>query len=95
VLAIRDGIPAFKLVGMIKSAFSDKGYYLKPEKEVEEYKYNESIPYQGQSFVGTTEVIKYGVTYVVSIETIRDFYKKHRDELVVSGYNLDVFFLKE
>jgi hypothetical protein len=93
VVAIRNGVPAFELVGMIKSAFSNKDYFLRPEKDIDEYQYNESAPYQGQQFVGTSEVIKYGVTYAVSIETIRNFYRKYRDELVTNGYDLDAFFL--
>ena len=95
VLAVRDGVPAFELVGMIKFAFSNKDYFLRPEKDIDEYKYNSSAPYHGQQYVGTSEMIKYGVTYAVSIETIRDFYKKHRNELILNGYDMDAFFLEK
>jgi len=92
VLAIRDGVPNFELVGMVKSISSHMGYYLKPEKNIYEFQYNEFIPYSGETYVGSEEVINYGINYVVPFESIQEFYKKNRPGLITQGYNLDPFF---
>jgi len=94
ILAIRDGIPNFELVGMIKSISSRQDCYLKPEKELNERHYSEVIPYSGEIFTGVEESINYGINYVIPIETIVAFYKKYRSALVSQGYNMDEFFTK-
>jgi hypothetical protein len=92
VLALRDGVPNFELVGIVNSVSSKTEYFLKPEKELYEYKYNEKVPYKGESHVGTQETINYGITFAIPIEKIRSFYLKKRDELYSQGYDLDGFF---
>ena len=93
ILAERDSTPNFELVGMVRSAYSRKEYMLKPEKEMHEFSYNSNSSYTGEIRVGTEETINYGVTYAISIESLRAFYRKYRAGLIQSGYNLDPFFL--
>jgi hypothetical protein len=93
ILAERDSTPEFELVGMVRSAYSKKEYMLKPEKEIHEFNYNTNTSYTGEIHIGTEETINYGVTYAISMESIRAFYRKYRPGLILSGYNLDPFFL--
>ena len=91
VLALRDGPPHFELVGLVRSVSSKREYFLRPEKEINEYIYYEDADYSGRIRVGTNEMINYGVTYAVSIDAIREFYQRNRKDLYLSGYNLDAF----
>jgi len=92
VLSIRNQVPGFEMVGMLKSAFTSNEYFLKPEKDVFETRYDELAPYRGETYVGTSERINYGVSPVIPAEVIRSFYKKNREELIRMGYDLDNFF---
>jgi hypothetical protein len=93
ILAARVGSPGFELVGMVRSAYSNREYVLLPEKEIHEYDYNRNSPYTGEVHVGTLESINYGVTYAIPVEALRAFYKSSRPELMLKGYDLDTFFL--
>ena len=90
ILAIRDGVPHFELVGMVRAVSSDEEYYLRPASE--DKKYYEIFPYRGDMFVGTREQLNYGLNFTVPAGAILGFYKKHRNELVREGYGLDAFF---
>ena len=92
ILAIRDGVPNFELVGIINAVSSKTEYVLKPEKELFEYNYNEHSPYKGELHVGTRETINYGITYAIPMEKIRSFYLKNREDLLSQGYDVDQFF---
>ena len=90
ILAIRDGVPHFELVGMVKSVSSDEESYLRPAQE--DKRYYEVFPYKGEVFANTREQVHYGLNFTVPAGKILDFYKKNRPELVRNGYNLDSFF---
>jgi len=47
ILAIKDGVPNFELVGITKSVSARNEYVLRPEKEVGEFAYDSNVPYQG------------------------------------------------
>jgi hypothetical protein len=91
-LALRDGVPNFELVGIGRSVTASTEYFLKPEKENYEYTYNPSIPYQGPLYVKQKKDINYGVTWIVPIDCIRDFYLGNRLKIEAYGYPLDAFF---
>ena len=90
ILAIRDGVPNFELVGIVKTVNSSPDQFLKPEKN--DHPYADYLPYTGDIFVGTSEIIQYGLNSVVPFEAIRGFYQKNRKELVKDGFDLDGFF---
>jgi hypothetical protein len=92
VLAIRDGIPHFELVGMVRSVSSEKKYFLKPDKDIFEGTYSQSEPYPGRIKIGIDETFNYGVTYSIPIEAINGFYDLNRNNLFKMGYNLDPLF---
>ena len=89
ILAIRDGVPNFELVGIVKTVNSNLDQFLRPEND---HPYTDYIPYHGDIYVGKGEIIQYGLNAVVPFETIQDFYKENRLELLKGGYNLDGFF---
>ena len=90
ILAIRDGVPNFELVGMVKSVSSEEEYYLRPSSD--DKKYYEIFPYRDDIYVGSLEQVHYGINFIVPAGKILDFYLKNREELIREGYDLDPFF---
>jgi len=93
VLAIKDGVPNFELVGMAKSVAASYENILIPEEESHVKRYNPNTPYTGNVFVKVKKEINYGITYSVASNSIKNFFKKHRSELAEKGY-LFSHFLK-
>ena len=87
-LAIRDGVPNFELVGMVKLVSARTSYVLVPEKDDGVVEYDPTVPYDGQIFVERKTEIEYGVTQAISVEMIRDFLESHRASLKAQGYDL-------
>jgi len=94
VLAVRDGVPNFELVGIGRAVSARTDYFLKPEKQIHEYAYNSAIPYNGNIYVQEEKDINYGVTFVIPINRLRLFYYDYRNQIIEQGYNLDTFFGK-
>lgn len=90
ILAIRDGVPHFELVGMVRAVASDEEHYLRPGSN--DKRYYEIFPYKEEMYVGTREEVHYGMNFTIPAGKILSFYKKHREELVREGYDLDPFF---
>ena len=92
VIAVRDGVPNFEIVGMVKSSAALHKYYLKPADtdHVADMNFNE--PYEGDVRIESEKDIQYGITFSVTTKTLLDFYKDHRKELLEQGYDLDAFF---
>ncbi|MEI6683138.1 MAG: serine protease [Bacteroidota bacterium] len=90
ILAIRNGVPNFELVGLVKNVGSDREEFLKPAADRSPG--IDWMPYKGEMNVGTREVVQYGLNAVVPIEAIVDFYRNSRVSLITTGYNLDGFF---
>ncbi len=92
VLAVRDGVPNFELVGIAKSVSAKYHNVLKPEKDSHEESYNPNVPYEGKLFVKMEKDLNYGITFTVSISAIRHFYEKNRNAFIQRGLNVDSFF---
>jgi len=92
VLAITEVGGNFELVGIARSVSATYGYTLKPEKEIHEFTYNPALPYSGNVYVNQKKDINYGVTSIISINQIIQFYEEHRNALIEAGFNLDEFF---
>jgi hypothetical protein len=91
ILAIRDGSPNFELVGLVKSVSAKREYVLRPKNDVNFY-YSDQVPYTDEEFVGTDEILNYGINYVVPAEDLIAFYTRNHSDLIKNGYNLDSFF---
>jgi S1-C subfamily serine protease len=92
VLAIRDGIPNFELVGMIRSVPEDAEYVLEPEKLKNDLQYNPVIPYRGDMYAIQKEDLKYGIAKVIPSEAIKDFLEENDRKLSDMGYDIKKFF---
>ncbi|MCX7798462.1 MAG: trypsin-like peptidase domain-containing protein [Melioribacter sp.] len=90
VLAIRDGIPNFELVGLIKSVPADYQYILHPLTKDQNLEFNPMVPYKGEIYVQKEQIMRTGITKVISIEAIKDFIEYHKSYLLSKG-----FYLKE
>ncbi len=92
VLAIRDGVPNFELVGMANSVASQSDYFLVPAKDVDQPEFAPDLPYQGEVYVKLKTDIKYGITHSISTEAIVDFIKKNEKVFLEKGYDLRTLF---
>ncbi|RJP68316.1 MAG: serine protease [Ignavibacteriales bacterium] len=94
ILAIRDGVPNFEMVGMIKTIFADYEYVLRPSKEFNYNKHNPLVPYSGETFVDRRVNIKYGIARAVPIESIMDFIYRCRTSLNQKGWDFENIYSK-
>ena len=92
VIAVRDGVPNFEMVGMVKSSAATNKFYLAPKNEENLTELNFSETYDGPLRLVAEKDIKYGITFSVTTEILRQFFKKNKQELKDQGYILDNFF---
>ncbi len=92
-LALRDGVPNFELVGMIKMVPAHTSYVLTPGRDRQADELDLDLPYTGQIFIERRTEIEYGITQAISAETIRDFLDSHLLDLSQLGYSIDRKFL--
>ena len=78
VLAVRDGVPNFELVGLVKSVPADYEYVVKPMVTNKNLDFNPLLPYEGDLYVEKQLSLKLGITKVIPVETIEDFLKKNK-----------------
>lgn len=88
VLAIRDGVPHFELVGMVQWVPEDEEVFLAPQKFSAGKTYNTLIPYKGDLFPKVHKSIKYGITKIIPIEAIKAFLQDNRVKLKSMGYEI-------
>ena len=86
-LAIRDGVPHFELVGMIKMIPAQTSYVLTPEK-TGDVEYDPVEPYHGELFVQRKAEIQQGIAVAIPTESIIAFIQKNNVRLAQSGYDL-------
>jgi hypothetical protein len=91
VLAIRDGVPHFELVGLVKSVPAENEFVLKPLIKDTEIELNPQLPYKGEFTVEKRQTIKFGITKVIGIELIQEFFKTHKSTLEANGYFITKF----
>jgi hypothetical protein len=88
VLAIRDGVPNFELVGMAGSVSADFEYSLVPPEDISRFGFDPRIPYSGDIYLKQNRTINYGITFIISAETIQSFIKSNLQEFLDRGYDL-------
>jgi hypothetical protein len=92
LIAIRDGLPNFEMVGMVRSAAATERIYLLPEYDPSKGEHIPGIPYHGTITTAKEKNIRYGITFSTTTASLRKFYSQHRDHLISKGYYLDEFF---
>ncbi len=91
VLAVKDGVPNFELVGLAKSISAQTEFYLSPDSR-NMLNYSQSlIPYEGDMFVTPQRSLHYGVTYCISIDAIHDFIQENTEEIEKIGYSITCY----
>ncbi len=91
VLAIRDGVPNFELVGMIQWVPEEEENILVPKALKNNERYNPIVPYKGEEYVKRYSSIRYGIARVISAEKISSFIKENALILSEKKYYLDRF----
>jgi hypothetical protein len=88
-LAVRDGIPNFELVGIVKLIPAQSSFVLSPSKREGDDEYDPDEPYRGDVFVERKTEIQYGIAQAISAEAIADFIRKNQLQLEGKGYHLE------
>lgn len=94
VLAIRDGVPNFEVVGMVRLVVARAEYYLSPAREGTTIEYDPDLPYQGEMYIDRRLSIEYGVTQVISSEAMLEVLETQRHKLSALGYDVSSLFWK-
>jgi len=88
VLAVRDGVPNFEFVGIVRQVSAHSSFVLVPERE-EGLEYDSGVPYTGAAYPDRLTEIDHGMTQVTSAEVIREFLETSRPRLESRGYSLE------
>lgn len=91
VLAVRDGVPNFELVGMAKSVSSSSEMIIVPSDDFLDTYNAPFVPYRDELYVQKESRINYGITYAVSAQSLRKFFEVHRQYFLKKGYDFDYF----
>ncbi len=92
VLAIRDGVPNFELVGLVRSVPAEYEYTIRPLSREHDIDYNPMIPYKGDLYVDKQQTLRIGITKVIGIEQVIEFFQKNKDALLNKGYFFSQFY---
>jgi len=84
LLAVRDGVPNFEVVGITTSAAAETETVLVPERNKS---YDETVPYEGKIYVDNKKSINYGITKAISAEAILSLIQENKDFLLKKGYD--------
>lgn len=91
VLAIRDGVPHFELVGLVKSVPAENEFVLKPLIKNSDVELNPQLPYKGEFTVEKRQTIRFGITKVIGVELIQEFFKENKSLLEKNGFFITKF----
>lgn len=92
VLAIRDGLPNFELVGLVNAVAADKEIFLVPRDLGEFTDLDFFVPYTGEIYAVPRKKINYGISYGIAIEAILNFLKQNKENFEKAGYHFEDFF---
>ncbi len=76
ILAIRDSVPNFELVGIATALGAQSQYYLKPDIQSNDPFINMRKPYEGKLYIGQRIGNNSGIVYAISAEAIVNFIRK-------------------
>ena len=95
VVAIRDGIPNFELVGITKAISGSTQYTLVPDRKTQLSEWESYKPYEGKIYLEKRDLSEPGMTFAVGIETILEFIKDNESNLLNRGYLPENFFKRK
>ncbi len=88
-LAMRDGVPHFEIVGLIKMVPARTMNVVTPGRDHVADELDVETPYEGPFFIERRTEIEYGVTQAVSAEVVRSFLESNRQALAAKGFFLE------
>ena len=88
VLAVRDGSPNYEFVGMAKSSPADSKIVLKPYDFEDEYSNIPIGPFEGKLKVEREMEMKYGISKVITVNSINKFILSNQDEILEGGFTM-------
>lgn len=88
VLAIRDGVPNFELIGMVQWVPEEYENMVYPENTETKTSYNPVVPYKGDLFIRKHTSIRYGIVKVIPVDIISDFIRQNIEKLSNQGFDL-------
>ena len=77
----------YRYIGMANSTAYDSQIVLAPSDAVSNAEIYKTIPYQGDVYVKELKLINHGITFVISHDTIIDFFKTKESELIGFGFS--------
>ena len=90
VLAIRDGVPNFELIGMVQWVPEEYENLVYPENTNAKTVYNPVVPYTGDLFVRKHTSIRYGIVKVIPVESISNFIIENKEKLDKQGFYFNI-----
>lgn len=93
-LAIRDGVPNFELVGMVKMIPAQVSHVLTPSRDGD-VEYDPLSPYHGEVFVQRKLEMQQGIAVAIPIETVVAFLNRHDRQLREMGYDVVDWLIPE
>lgn len=94
-LAIRDGVPNFEIVGMVRAVSAHSSFNLIPRPEHEVADYDPTVPYTGDIFVEKRTEIEFGIVQAIPVEVITSFLEREEPNLKRSGFLISQFVRRE
>lgn len=91
ILALRDGVPNFELIGMANALSAHQNIKIKPDPLLNIDTINPVQPYTGDIFLGRSFEIVDGITFAIPAETIKKFLNTHRSNLAAMGYYIELY----
>lgn len=86
VLAIRDGVPNFELIGIVQWVPEEEESMIYPENLKTKTSYNPVVPYTGNLYVRKHSLIRYGIAKVIPVETVQNFLLTNKSVLTDQGF---------
>lgn len=91
ILAVRDGVPNFEWVGLVKSVPVEYDYIIRPSKEFEKHQPDKPMRYSGDLYADRQTIIKYGITKAIPVESIRAYFQKNDKFFQSKGFIFSIF----
>lgn len=92
VLAVRDGLPNFELVGIVNAVAADNELVITPGDMKYKPEIGMDIYYNGPVYAGFRKKINYGISFGISIDWIRKFIRDNKKLLADKGFHISGFF---
>jgi hypothetical protein len=88
IFALRDGVPNFEVVGLVKASKGSIEYTMSPTHEGDFFEGDLTTPYTGDLYVERRTDLDHGVAEAISAEDIMEFLARNHAALRTLGYDI-------